>query len=204
MLIWKDSSYFDTPSKDVEDGTHNENDDKDKSEDDNSPKEVNAARQHDNIASLEVNTGHFELNTVDSSLNTANVKSASTLVDFEKPLVKDRDANDVDVHLYRSMIGSLKYLIASKPDIMFACKKQIMVATSTTEAEYVAAASCCGQKCLSDKSLVISLDELRIDDKLHFIEEPMEIMDHEIKQLERSHIPIIKVRWNSKRGREFT
>nr|GEU58301.1 putative reverse transcriptase domain-containing protein [Tanacetum cinerariifolium] len=59
-------------------------------------------------------------------------------------------------------------------------------------------------KCLSDESLVISLDELRIDEKLHFVEEPVEIMDREIKQLKRSRISIIKVRWNSKRGPEFT
>nr|GEZ16079.1 putative reverse transcriptase domain-containing protein [Tanacetum cinerariifolium] len=59
-------------------------------------------------------------------------------------------------------------------------------------------------KCLSDESLVIPLDELRIDDKVYFVEEPVEIMDREIKQLKRSHIPIIKVRWNSKRGPEFT
>ncbi|GJZ57787.1 uncharacterized mitochondrial protein-like protein [Tanacetum coccineum] len=123
--------------------------------------------------------------------NYTDVKSASTLVDLEKPLVKDGDVDDVDVHLYRSMIGSLMYLTASRPDIMFAvclwysrdspfelvtytdsdyagatqdrksttgdcqflgnrliswqCKKKIMVSTSTTEAEYVAAASCCGQ-----------------------------------------------------------
>nr|GEZ46141.1 putative reverse transcriptase domain-containing protein [Tanacetum cinerariifolium] len=60
------------------------------------------------------------------------------------------------------------------------------------------------KKCLSDESLVILFDELRIDDKLHFVEEPVEIMDREIKQLKRSRIPIIKVRWNSKRGPEFT
>ncbi|GJT62379.1 putative ribonuclease H-like domain-containing protein [Tanacetum coccineum] len=154
--------------------------------------------------------------------NYTDVKSASTPTDLEKPLVKDRDADDVDEHLYRSMIGSLMYLTASRPDIMFAvcacarfqvspktshllavkrifrylkgkpslglwyskdsplelvaytdsdyagatldrksttggcqflgnrliswqCKKQTVVATSTTEAEYVAAASCCGQ-----------------------------------------------------------
>ncbi|GJU25129.1 putative ribonuclease H-like domain-containing protein [Tanacetum coccineum] len=51
--------------------------------------------------------------------NYIDVKSASTPVDLEKPLVKDGDADDVDVHLYRSMIGSLKYLTASKPDNMF-------------------------------------------------------------------------------------
>ncbi|GJT77100.1 putative reverse transcriptase domain-containing protein [Tanacetum coccineum] len=60
------------------------------------------------------------------------------------------------------------------------------------------------KKCLSDESLMIPLDELHVDDKLHFVEEPMEIMDYEIKQLKRSRIPIIKVRWNSKRGPEFT
>ncbi|GJV54237.1 putative reverse transcriptase domain-containing protein [Tanacetum coccineum] len=60
------------------------------------------------------------------------------------------------------------------------------------------------KKCLSDESLVIPLEELRGDDKLHFVEEPVEFMGHEIKQLKRSRIPIIKVRWNSKRGPEFT
>ncbi|GJS02316.1 putative ribonuclease H-like domain-containing protein [Tanacetum coccineum] len=125
-----------------------------------------------------------------------NVKTASTPIETQKPLVKDEEASDVDVHLYRSMIGSLMYLTASRPDIMFAvcacsrfqvtpktshlsavkrifsdyaranldrksttggcqflgrrliswqCKKQTIVATSTTEAEYVAAANCCGQ-----------------------------------------------------------
>ncbi|GKE78103.1 putative reverse transcriptase domain-containing protein, partial [Tanacetum coccineum] len=60
------------------------------------------------------------------------------------------------------------------------------------------------KKCLSDESLVILLEELRVDDKLHFVEEPIEVMDREIKQLKKSRIPIIKVRWNSKRGPEFT
>ncbi|GJY76979.1 reverse transcriptase domain-containing protein [Tanacetum coccineum] len=50
------------------------------------------------------------------------------------------------------------------------------------------------KKCLSDESLVNPLDGLHIDDKLHFVEEPVEIMDREIKQLKRSRIPIIKVR----------
>ncbi|GKC21687.1 uncharacterized mitochondrial protein-like protein [Tanacetum coccineum] len=54
-----------------------------------------------------------------NKFNYTNVKTASTPVDLEKPLVKDGDANDVDVHLYRSMIRSLMYLTSSRPDIMF-------------------------------------------------------------------------------------
>ncbi|GJU89047.1 putative ribonuclease H-like domain-containing protein [Tanacetum coccineum] len=124
--------------------------------------------------------------------NYTDVKSASTPTDLEKPLVQDGDAADVDEHLYRSMIGSLMYLTASRPDIIYLkgkpslglwyskdsplelvaytdsdyagatqdrksttggcqflgnrliswqCKKQTVVATSTTEAEYVAAAT---------------------------------------------------------------
>nr|GEY50224.1 putative reverse transcriptase domain-containing protein [Tanacetum cinerariifolium] len=60
------------------------------------------------------------------------------------------------------------------------------------------------KKCLSDESLVIPLDKVRIDDKLHFVEEPVEIMNCKIKQFKRSRISIIKVRWNSKRGPKFT
>nr|GFC83197.1 putative reverse transcriptase domain-containing protein [Tanacetum cinerariifolium] len=60
------------------------------------------------------------------------------------------------------------------------------------------------KKCLSDEPLAIPLDELHIDDKLCFVEEPVEIMDREIKRLRKSRILIIKVRWNSKRGPEFT
>nr|GEU35668.1 hypothetical protein [Tanacetum cinerariifolium] len=101
--------------------------------------------------------------------------SANTPMEKENPWGKDGTGKDVDLHLYRSMIGSLMYLTASRPDIMFAvyndyggasqdrklttrgcqflgrrlilwqCKKQTIVATLTTEAEYVAAASGCGQ-----------------------------------------------------------
>ncbi|GJT19799.1 putative reverse transcriptase domain-containing protein [Tanacetum coccineum] len=63
---------------------------------------------------------------------------------------------------------------------------------------------CRSPKCLSDESLIIPMKELRLNDKLNFVEEPTEIMDHEVKQLKQSHIPIVKVRWNSKRGPEFT
>nr|GEU54676.1 putative ribonuclease H-like domain-containing protein [Tanacetum cinerariifolium] len=72
-------------------------------------------------------------------------KSASTPIDTEKHLLKDPDGEDVDVHTYRLMIGSLMYLTSSRPDIMFACKKQTVISTSSTKAEYVAAASCCAQ-----------------------------------------------------------
>ncbi|GKA50255.1 hypothetical protein Tco_0743328 [Tanacetum coccineum] len=133
----------------------------------------------------------------------ASVKTASTPIETEKPLVKDEEAADVDVHLYRSMIGSLMYLTASRPDIMFAlctcsryqvtpktshlhamkrifrksttegcqflhmrliswqCKKQTIVATSTTEAEYVAAANYCGQ--------VLWIQNQMLDYRLNFM-----------------------------------
>ncbi|GKA20994.1 putative ribonuclease H-like domain-containing protein [Tanacetum coccineum] len=99
-----------------------------------------------------------------------NVKAASSLIDTNKALNKDEEADDVDVHLYRLMIGSLMYLTASRLDIIdyarasldkksttggcqflgkrlisWQCKKQTIVANSITEAEYVAAANCCGQ-----------------------------------------------------------
>ncbi|GJY08249.1 putative reverse transcriptase domain-containing protein [Tanacetum coccineum] len=60
------------------------------------------------------------------------------------------------------------------------------------------------KKCYADGPLVVPLDGLHIDDKLHFIKEPVEIMDRKVKRLKQSRIPIIKVRWNSKRGTEFT
>ncbi|GJR70151.1 putative reverse transcriptase domain-containing protein [Tanacetum coccineum] len=60
------------------------------------------------------------------------------------------------------------------------------------------------KKCYADEPLAVSLDGLHIDDKLHFVEEPVEIMDREVKRLKQSRIPIVKVRWNSRRGPEFT
>ncbi|GJS53235.1 putative reverse transcriptase domain-containing protein [Tanacetum coccineum] len=59
-------------------------------------------------------------------------------------------------------------------------------------------------KCLSDEPLAVPLDEIHIDDKLLFVEEPVEIMDREVKRLKQSRIPIVKVQWNSRRGHEFT
>ncbi|GJW27751.1 hypothetical protein Tco_0044626 [Tanacetum coccineum] len=60
------------------------------------------------------------------------------------------------------------------------------------------------KKCMADENLVIPLEKIQLDDKLHFIEEPVEIMDREVKQLKQSRIPIVKVQWNSRRGPEYT
>ncbi|GKD37806.1 hypothetical protein Tco_1258013 [Tanacetum coccineum] len=60
------------------------------------------------------------------------------------------------------------------------------------------------KKCYSDEPLVMPLKGVHIDDTLQFVEEPVEILEREIKRLKRSRIPLIKVRWNSRRGPEFT
>ncbi|GKA05502.1 hypothetical protein Tco_0684622 [Tanacetum coccineum] len=144
----------------VENGPHNESDEKDKSEDDSSPnnaegrtsaihapqvwKHVDLPNGKKAIGTKWVFRnkkyergivitnkarwsrhfmGYIKLRracVILKKFNYTDVKSASTLVDLEKPLVKDGDADDVDVHLYRSMIGSLMYLTTSRPDIMFA------------------------------------------------------------------------------------
>ncbi|GJT86633.1 putative reverse transcriptase domain-containing protein [Tanacetum coccineum] len=59
------------------------------------------------------------------------------------------------------------------------------------------------KKCLADPTLQVHLDEIQVDAKLNFMEEPMEILEMEFKKLKRSRIAIIKVQWNSKRGPEF-
>ncbi|GJR57699.1 hypothetical protein Tco_1499861 [Tanacetum coccineum] len=60
------------------------------------------------------------------------------------------------------------------------------------------------KKCLADASLHVPLNEIKIDNTLRFVEEPVKIMDREVKSLKRSRIPLVKVRWNSKRSPEFT
>nr|GEU51825.1 hypothetical protein [Tanacetum cinerariifolium] len=127
-----------------------------------------------------------------------SVKTASTPIETQKPLVKYKEAADVDVHLYRSMIGSLMYLTASRPDIMYAvcacsrfqvtlktlhlhdvkmifrrliswqCKNQTIVATSTTKAEYVAAANCCGHHFIRDayEKKLIQVLKIHTDDNV--------------------------------------
>ncbi|GJV06626.1 hypothetical protein Tco_1344282 [Tanacetum coccineum] len=56
------------------------------------------------------------------------------------------------------------------------------------------------KKCYADKPLVMSLEGIYVDDKLRFVEEPIEIMEREIKRLKRSRIPLVKVCWNSRQG----
>ncbi|GJY06555.1 hypothetical protein Tco_0373609 [Tanacetum coccineum] len=60
------------------------------------------------------------------------------------------------------------------------------------------------KKCYADEPIVMPLEGIHVDDKLQFVEEPVEIMEREIKRLKRSRIPLVKVRWNSRRGPEFT
>nr|GEW07492.1 putative reverse transcriptase domain-containing protein [Tanacetum cinerariifolium] len=60
------------------------------------------------------------------------------------------------------------------------------------------------KKCYSDEPLVMPLEGVHVDDTLQFVEEPVEIIEQEIKRLKQSRIPLVKVRWNSRRGPEFT
>nr|GEX47497.1 hypothetical protein [Tanacetum cinerariifolium] len=60
------------------------------------------------------------------------------------------------------------------------------------------------KKCLADPTLQVPLDEIRVEAKLNFVEDPVEILEREFKKLKRSRIAIIKVWWNSKRGPKFT
>nr|GEZ06880.1 putative reverse transcriptase domain-containing protein [Tanacetum cinerariifolium] len=60
------------------------------------------------------------------------------------------------------------------------------------------------KKCYANEPLAVPLDGLHFDEKLQFVEKPVEIMNHEVKRLRNSHVPIVKVRWNSRRGHEFT
>nr|GEU38154.1 putative reverse transcriptase domain-containing protein [Tanacetum cinerariifolium] len=60
------------------------------------------------------------------------------------------------------------------------------------------------KKCLADANLHVLLEEVKIDNKLRFVEEHMEIMDREVKKLKKRRIPIVKVCWNSRRGPKFS
>nr|GEV34026.1 copia protein [Tanacetum cinerariifolium] len=97
----------------------------------------------------ELMKNRFQMSSMGELTFFLGLKTASTPIETQKPLVKDGEAANVDVQLYRSMIGSLMYLTAFRPDIMFAicvCSRfQTIVATSTTEGKYFAVAHYCGQ-----------------------------------------------------------
>ncbi|GJU47197.1 hypothetical protein Tco_1204463 [Tanacetum coccineum] len=60
------------------------------------------------------------------------------------------------------------------------------------------------KKCLADDNLHVPLNEIKVDKTLHFVEEPVKIVDLEIRKLKHRKVVLVKVRWNSKRGPEFT
>ena len=60
------------------------------------------------------------------------------------------------------------------------------------------------KKCLSDETLIVPFKELTIDERLQFVEKPVEITDRDIKVLKNTRIPLVRVRWNSHRGPEYT
>ena len=60
------------------------------------------------------------------------------------------------------------------------------------------------KKCLSDETLIVPFKELTIDERLQFVEEPVEIMDWDVKVLKNTRIPLVRVRWNSRHGPEYT
>nr|GEZ34450.1 putative reverse transcriptase domain-containing protein [Tanacetum cinerariifolium] len=60
------------------------------------------------------------------------------------------------------------------------------------------------KKCLAELEVQVPLDEIEIDENLHFVEEPIEIVERDVKKLKRRRIPLVKVRWNSRQGAEYT
>ncbi|GJW59908.1 putative ribonuclease H-like domain-containing protein [Tanacetum coccineum] len=167
----------------------------------------------------------------------SSVKTASTPMETHKPLSKDADRTDVDVHLYRSMIRSLMYLTSSRPDIMFVvwsttlglwypkdlpvdliaysdnnyagasldrksttggcqflgcrliswqCKKQTIVANSTTEAEYIVASNCCGQ--------ILWLQNQLLDYEYNFIKTKIHVDNESAIRVVKNHIYHSKIK----------
>ncbi|GJW97769.1 putative reverse transcriptase domain-containing protein [Tanacetum coccineum] len=106
-------------------------------------------------------------------------------------------------HLRHFMVVSVVYLFAGQ---RYRLGKGLSVLANggKLNPRYIGPFKVLAKKCLSNEPLAIPLDEIHIDDKLHFVEESVEIIDREVKQLKQSHIPVIKVRWNSRRGHEFT
>ncbi|GJW47003.1 hypothetical protein Tco_0078649 [Tanacetum coccineum] len=60
------------------------------------------------------------------------------------------------------------------------------------------------KKCLAESDIQVPLEEIEIDENLRFVEEPIEIVDRDVKRLKKKIIPLVKVRWNSRQGAEYT
>ncbi|GKE79594.1 hypothetical protein Tco_1545714, partial [Tanacetum coccineum] len=60
------------------------------------------------------------------------------------------------------------------------------------------------KKCLAEPDVQVPLEEIETDENLSFVEKPIEIMERDVKKLKRRRIPLVKVRWNSRQGPEFT
>ncbi|GJR41174.1 putative reverse transcriptase domain-containing protein [Tanacetum coccineum] len=60
------------------------------------------------------------------------------------------------------------------------------------------------KKCLAEPDVQVPLDEIEVDENLRFVEEPLEIVERDVKKLKRRRIPLVKVRWNSRQGAEYT
>ncbi|GJQ96594.1 putative ribonuclease H-like domain-containing protein [Tanacetum coccineum] len=135
------------------------------------------------------------VNEILNKFGFSDVKTASTPMETHKPLLKDVNEEDVDEHLYRSMIGSLMYLTSSRPDIIYLKGQpklglwypkdspfdlvyiltQTVVANSTTEAEYIAASNCCGQSTICIvKNPVFHSKTKHIEIRHHFIRDSNE------------------------------
>ncbi|GJY83928.1 putative ribonuclease H-like domain-containing protein [Tanacetum coccineum] len=118
----------------------------------------------------------------------STVKTASTPMETSKPLLKDAEAKDVDVHLYRSMIGSLMYLTTSRHDIMFV--KQTALAISTIEAGYISVGKEC-QQALWMKQALIDYD-IRLDVVLIMCDNKgtIDLSKNPVQQSRTKHIKI--------------
>nr|GEU84786.1 putative reverse transcriptase domain-containing protein [Tanacetum cinerariifolium] len=96
--------------------------------------------------------------------------------------------------------GWVKHL----PLVEFSYNNSYHASIKATPFEALYGRKCRSPVCWAEDPLVVPLEGLQVDDKLHFVEEPVEVMDREVKQLRRSRVPIVKVRWNSRRDSEFT
>ncbi|GJX74043.1 putative reverse transcriptase domain-containing protein [Tanacetum coccineum] len=97
-----------------------------------------------------------------------------------------------------------KKIVQIKNRLLTACSRQKGYADRRTKPLEFEVGDMNLKKCLAEGNIIVLMDEIQLDDKLYMIEEPMEIIDQEVKRFKQSRIPIVKVCWNSQRGPEFT